>query len=254
MNKILDKRTEKIIKKSYRFLWSFFYLFMGKKKSTVSKDLFTAGAGGVIALAVYLFIQKITFNKNIKLAVLGREQAGKTSFWNFLKDEKPGNPDQTPPEEKIGEFTTKDSEGHTITISSVIDISGQWDYVAKYYKKLVEENDVILFFFNSKDFMTDEEYSTDVVDRIIVMANHINSTKDSNNKSVYIVPTFKDVAEANGITDILLQKKLFHKLNEDPVAEHYANSSNILPMYQTNDIDSLTDLRDRIFASFRQNS
>lgn len=224
-----------------------------KKKSTVPNNLPTVVGGIVLALPVYIILQKIILTENIKLAVLGREQAGKTSFYNFLKEGKPGDPDQTPLENEIEKFETHDSEGHTIKIHKVKDISGQKEFVARYYKELVTDYDVILFFFNSKDFMTDEDYSTDVVDRISVMAHHINPTKDSNNKSVYIVPTFKDEAEADGITDDKLLKELYNKLRADPEAKQYANSSNssdILPMYQTNNIPSLTNLRDRIFASY----
>jgi len=227
----LSKKTKKIIKKS-------------------PTDLAWAGVPAV-ALAVWLILNKIVLQKNMKLAVLGREEAGKTSFYNFLKDGDPGNPDQTPLSDKnIEKFQVQDSEGYTFSIS-IIDISGQKEAVASYYKDLVTDYDVILFFFNSEYFMTDEDYSTDVVDRIKVMGDQINTTKDSNNKSVYIVPTFKDKAEASGIKDIDLQKELFHKFDEKaPEGKRYAN--NILPMYQTNDIRSLTDLRDRIFNSYKQ--
>lgn len=218
-----------------------------KKNST---DLAWAGVPAV-ALAGWLILNKIVLQKNMKLAVLGREEAGKTSFYNFLKDGVPGNPDQTPLSDKnIEKFQVQDSEGYTFSIS-IIDISGQKEAVASYYKDLVTDYDVILFFFNSEYFMTDEDYSTDVVDRIKVMGDQINTTKDSNNKSVYIVPTFKDKAEASGIKDIDLQKELFHKFDEKaPEGKRYAN--NILPMYQTNDIRSLTDLRERIFNSYKQ--
>ena len=225
----LSKKTKKFFKKN-------------------SNELTLVGA----FLAGYFLSSEIKFTKNMKLAVLGPEQSGKTSFKNFLKEEKPGNPKQTTYVNEIEECKVTDSEGHTITIR-VKDISGQADFVAIDYKERVTDYDFILFFFNSKDFMTDEVYSTDVVDRIGAMAYYINSTKDSYNKTVYIVPTFKDEAEANGITDDKLQKELYNKLHANSLAKQYENPSNILPMYQTNDIPSLTDLRNRIFASYIQN-
>ena len=186
------------------------------------------GALGLSYLAGFLS-SEIKFTKNMKLAVLGPEQSGKTSFKNFLKEGKPGNPKQTTYVNEIEECKVTDSEGHTITIR-VKDISGQAAFVAIDYKERVTDYDFILFFFNSKDFMTDEVYSTDVVDRIGAMAHYINSTKDSYNKSVYIVPTFKDEAEANGITDDKLQTELYNKLHANSLAKQYEKSSNFLPM------------------------
>jgi GTPase SAR1 family protein len=198
------------------------------------------------------YFKKLIFGKNMKMVVLGKAQAGKTSFYNFLKDEDPGNPDQTPVETIIEKFDAKDSENHIMTISSVIDISGQWNYVAKYYKELVEKNDVILFFFNSKDFMTDEEYMIDVVDLIAMIS--IYDTESPKSKEVHIVPTFKDEAVSNGISDNSLKERLLTELNRDYRAKKYAKSSYILSMHQTNDISSLTNLRDSIFSSYRQNT
>lgn len=198
------------------------------------------------------YFNKLIFGKNMKMVVLGKAQAGKTSFYNFLKDGDPGNPDQTPVETIIEEFDVKDSENHIMTISSVKDINGQPDYVAKYYKELVEKNDVILFFFNSKDFMTDEEYMIDVVDLIAMIS--IYDTESPKSKEVHIVPTFKDEAVSNGISDNSLKERLLNELNRDYRARKYADSSYILSMHQTNDISSLTNLRDSIFSSYRQNT
>ena len=192
------------------------------------------------------------YGKNMKMVVLGKAQAGKTSFYNFLKDGDPGNPDQTPVETIIEKFDVKDSENHIMTIPKVTDISGQSDYVAKYYKELVEKNDVILFFFNSKDFMTDEEYMIDVVDLIAMIS--IYDTESPKSKEVHIVPTFKDEAVSNGISDNSLKERLLTELNRDYRAKKYAKSSYILSMHQTNDISSLTNLRDSIFSSYRQNT
>lgn len=201
------------------------------------------------------YFNKLFFGKNMKMVVLGKAQAGKTSFYNFLKDGDPGNPDQTPGETIIEEFDVKDSEGHIMTIASVKDING--DYVAKYYKELVEGNDVILFLFDAKQFMTNEEYMIDVVDRIAMISIYDSQpleTKNPKSKAVYIVPTFKDEAVSNGISDDSLKKRLLDELDSDYRAKKYADSSNILSMHQTNDIPSLTNLRDNIFSSYRQNT
>ncbi len=198
-------------------------------------------------------INKLIFGKNMKMVVLGKAQAGKTSFYNFLKDDDPGNPDQTPGETIIEEFDVKDSEGHIMTIASVKDING--DYVAKYYKELVEGNDVILFLFDAKQFMTNEKYRLDVVDRIAMISIYDSQpleTKNPKSKAVYIVPTFKDEAVSNGISDNSLKKRLLDELDSDYKAKKYADSKYILSMHQTNDISSLTNLRDSIFSSYLQ--
>jgi uncharacterized membrane protein YkvA (DUF1232 family) len=203
------------------------------------------------------YFNKLIFGKNMKMVVLGKAQAGNTSFYTFLKDGHPGNPDQTPVEDPIEEFDVKDSENHTMTISSVIDISGQPDYVAKYYKKLVEENDVILFLFDANQFMNNEEYMIDVVDLIAMISIYTSQpldTKSQKSKAVYIVPTFKDEAVSNGISDNSLKERLLIELGRDNRAKKYAKSSYILSMHQTNDTSSLTNLRDSIFSSYIQNT
>lgn len=194
------------------------------------------------------YFRKKFWGKEMKMVVLGKEEAGKTSFYNFLKDGDPGTPSQTPVEDEIKGFDVVDSENHIMSICSVKDINGHGDYVAKYYRELVTANDVILFLFNANNFVSDKEYREDVIDRIALISIYAD---DKMQKTLHIVPTFRDEAIENGITDESLKRILLDSLNSDSKAKEYADSSNILSMYQTNDVNSLTDLRDTIFSAYR---
>lgn len=195
-----------------------------------------------------IFFKKMFWGKEMKLVVLGKEEAGKTSFYNFLKDGVPGTPSQTAWADPIEGFDVVDSENHTMSICSVKDINGHGDYVAKYYRELVTANDVILFLFNANNFIADQDYREDVVDRVALI-----STYADDKKTLHLVPTFMDEALENGVTDEFLKKTLLDSLNSDYKAKKYAESSYILSMHQTNDVNSLTDLRDTIFSSYRKN-
>lgn len=196
-----------------------------------------------------IYFKKLFWGKTMSLGVLGKEESGKTSFLNFLRDGDPGTPDQTPQEDPIEGFDVVDSENNVMSIAAMKDINGQNEYVAKYYKDFVESKNVILFMFNANKFYWNEDYRQDVVDRVAMLSVY-SEMKEKECPKVYLIPTFKDEAETNQVTDNKLKELILESLYKDYRAKKFSESEYLFKMYQTNDVDSLTQLRDNIFASY----
>lgn len=193
------------------------------------------------------------FKKGIRMAVLGMDQSGKTSFSNFLKDGDPGKPNQTAVSENISPYYFKNSEGKYFFIEKGEDIAGTKDVVFRFYEEKVKNNKLILFLFNSLLFYENTDYRLDVVDRIALISEKIYAVKNNANiqdlspKIFFIVPTWKDKLFEKGIQENEFMGLLLNSLYEDSSASCYSNREFIKPLSQTNNIESLQILKDSIF-------
>ncbi|GEM_PF-3969980 len=189
---------------------------------------------------------------SIKMAVLGMEGSGKTSFINFLKDGDPGHPDQTVSSNNIDEYHFQTSDGRHFLIEKGNDISGQ-DTYRRYYWKIVDDNKLILFLFNSMLFCNNNDYRLEVIDRIAYISERINnrvenSTIKYESKIFYIVPTWKDKLTEININENFFTTLLLDSLFNDTHARPFSNPDYILPLSQTNSKDSLIILKDSLFV------
>lgn len=119
------------------------------------------------------FLSRITFTplesreltpKIISLGVLGMLKAGKTQFYNSLKEV---NYDEYRASnvEKYQEFVFE-TENKLIFIESGYDIGGNEIYIKEHYEDIINEKDVIVFIFDVKQYLEKLEYSQNVRDRL----------------------------------------------------------------------------------------
>ena len=184
--------------------------------------------------------------KKAHIVILGPVQCGKTCLYNFLQNEKlpEGDNSQTIGQETIDEFKYRDKEtGYGFIVRKTSDMSGDVRYVAKYYKQLIEKNNIIIFMFAADEFYEKNDYSTDVVDRIAVIAEYwAYCKKDKKENSFRIIPTMKDKAENKGLDNKRVHQLLVEKLEADNSAQKFASTDYVTSMYQTNEEHSLLEL------------
>ena len=134
--------------------------------------------GGLIGGLIGGFIGSLFEEKENKLGVLGMQQAGKTKFLSFLR----GVPyvERSTSREEYDSFTIYLKEGKEVHISQGIDIGGGDTYRSE-YKKIIENSDVVFYFFDINKYFKDE-----------VMKDRITYRRECNSRFEFIFDSIKD--------------------------------------------------------------
>lgn len=116
--------------------------------------------------------------KKNKLGVLGMQQAGKTKFLSFLR----GIPyvERSTIREEYEPFTIRLKEGKEVHISQGVDIGGGDTYRFK-YKEIIENSDVVFYFFDINKYFKDE-----------VMEDRITYRRECNSRFEFIFDTIQE--------------------------------------------------------------
>jgi GTPase SAR1 family protein len=93
----------------------------------------------------------------IGLAVLGMAGAGKTTFYNHLRNEwitEKGGTGIRP----LNEFSVKLKDGKEIIIKKGQDVGGLESFIPQ-YESMMEKANIVLFFFDAYKYLTDIQYA-----------------------------------------------------------------------------------------------
>lgn len=159
-----------------------------KNKLELLKDIIEGGLLGITApgLLVFKAFGSIWGNKKeVGMAVLGIDQSGKTTWYDYLC--KTNRNEKGTTKDDIDAFTLKFDDGKKVHIKDGIDIGGGSVNISPYYENMIKENDVILFFFNAKKYIEETEYMRECNARL----DFINKKKHESQK-IYIIMTFAD--------------------------------------------------------------
>lgn len=126
--------------------------------------------------------------KGVGMAVLGMQESGKTTWYNYLLGE---NREGQTTEYIIRQFSISlgDGDDNKLTIREGKDIGGVEEY-QKYYEEMVKTNDKILFLFNLNNYDTKWNYQRQVHSRIQLICEAMGKDKVSEN--LYIIMTHAD--------------------------------------------------------------
>lgn len=183
-------------------------------------------------------------HKILKLAVIGIEGSGKTSFLRFLSNIEDIEKDQN-----NYKFGISDSDNHDFRVEHICFDSEQVENIYSIYPKVVSESNFILFFFDMSK-IDNGDYLQDVVDRLAVISEYCQLYKNKNDeKMVLVIPTHKDLLPADKLP---IQKGILRAaLSKDSSAKFYnENSDLILNTYNTSIEKDLKSLRDTICKKY----
>lgn len=146
----------------------------------------------------------------IGMAVLGMKQSGKTTWYNYLTgDNRVG---QTYDSVDVNEISLKFPGGKEAIIREGKDIGGDEGNVSVYYRMMIENNEVVLFFFNAYDYLNDIKYQREVNGRLDYIKRHLGD------KMLRYIMTYADkLHDRNGsLNEILnlLKEKDFFKMQK----------------------------------------
>lgn len=183
--------------------------------------------------------------KFLRLAVLGIEESGKTSFLRFLSNIEEIEKDQN---NYTFEFT--DSKNHNFRVEKIWFHTEKIEDINQIYPKAVSENNLILFFFDLSK-IDNEDYLQDVVDRLAVISEYCQLYENKKDeKTVMIIPTHKDLIKSDD--QVRKQKDILHTaLNKDSSAKYFnKNKDLILNTFNTSNVENLKSLRDAICKKY----
>ena len=180
-----------------------------------------AGAAGGGLAAVFSKDKKPLVKKG--LFILGMQNSGKTTIYDFLRGEKKAG--VTTNINDYDEFTYSFNSTNSIVIRKGIDTGGDPAIFGRYYKKMIENKniDFCFFVFNSFKYVNEEEYRREVNARL-----HAIYEKGILNKNTAIIGSFRDhfgeekiYSIHNKITkltsnksySILLSREFFHLID-----------------------------------------
>lgn len=143
-------------------------------------------AGGAGAGAGGLFSFFTDDDKVKKLGVIGMKSSGKTTFLNNLRGIK--IVPKTTSKESYDSFEFKLSNKKNIQIAKGNDIGGNQNYLAE-YRQIIKNNDIILYFFNICEYLTNSEYKRYCNSRF----DYINI--DIENKKIAIIASHSDLSQ-----------------------------------------------------------
>ena len=131
-----------------------------------------------LIVPILMILGFITYNylKGDTMAILGMQQAGKTTILRYMKDlpfDSSYRPTDKEPYEKF-EWKVGDRK-----IKSGIDIGGGDEWVKENYPNLIKENEIIMFVFNAKLFWDSEKYRRITLARLDFVFEQIKESKDS---------------------------------------------------------------------------
>ena len=143
--------------------------------------------------------RKTTKVKGCKIAVLGMQGAGKTQLYNMLRGKYNCEPTTTG-EEIYKEFTIKLADNREVRICKGIDIGGLESLIQKNYKKMISENEIIIFIFKINKYLNDSEERRSVNARFDFLYNEaINKGMDIDNNIVVLGSFFDKLGKLEKI-------------------------------------------------------
>lgn len=169
--------------------------------------LLCAGGGGILAFALYILFSGESptkvYNKyrNVNLAILGPNEAGKTTLWNYLK----GVPFSKEYFETDGKtrvsfvssnktwYTKKSNNSEEKIKFSGYDINGNGDFIKVEWEELIKESDMIIFIFNANKYLFDIDYQRDVNQRMQYVKYTIDKQNDGRKRNVWLLGSYADL-------------------------------------------------------------
>ncbi|MBM6805002.1 hypothetical protein H6A24_00530 [Bacteroides caecicola] len=174
------------------------------------------GVGGAIIGCIIGSIWDACTKKDIGMAVLGMRMSGKTLWYNFLtNDSRIGTTSST---EKVRSFKMDFSNGRSVTVKQGMDIGGSEINVQLFYEELIKENDVVLFLFNSFEYLNNLQYEREVNGRMAFIASKWDEHHPDKelSKCIFVIATYADklIDKEKGWKDIVdrMSKRSFRNM------------------------------------------
>jgi GTPase SAR1 family protein len=159
--------------------------------------LIAVAIGAIVVGACLLFSGKkpkdeYGSKEEVKLAILGPNEAGKTTLWNYFAGKPSSNIYKQTEGVQAVSFIASGIVWSTIKVQGY-DINGNGDYIRNNWKKIIKDSDMIIFVFNAKKYLDDElDYQRDVNQRLHFIKSVIDELCDERKRNVWLLGSYAD--------------------------------------------------------------
>lgn len=181
--------------------------------------------------------------KSVDLAILGPNEAGKTTLWNFFK----GRPASKVYQETDGKVAlsfvassikwnaVKPDEPEEKLRFTGYDINGNGDFIRTDWEKLIENSNMIIFVFNSYKYLNNVGYQRDINQRMQFVYSTVRKQTDGKKRGIWLLGSYADklgnkkkdwesiigIIKTKPYCDISHNNACVNLTNEDELKEYY---------------------------------
>lgn len=138
--------------------------------------------------------------KSVNLAILGPNEAGKTTLWNFFR----GTPDYKDYHETEGTISVsfitsnivwtaiKPDKSESKLKFKGYDINGNGDFIRRDWEKLIEKSNMVIFVFNAYEYLKNTDYQRDINQRMQFVHSTVVKQTDGTKRGIWLLGSYAD--------------------------------------------------------------
>lgn len=138
--------------------------------------------------------------RSVDLAILGPNEAGKTTLWNFLKGSTASKVYQETDGKEALSFVASSIIWNAVKLDEPIerlkftgyDINGNGDFIRTDWEKIIEKSNMIIFVFNSYKYLNSEDYQRDINQRMQFVYSTVRKQTDGKNRGIWLLGSYAD--------------------------------------------------------------
>ena len=144
--------------------------------------------------------KKFKNERSVDLAILGPNEAGKNTLWNFFR----GRPNSKVYQETDGKvalsFVASSKIWNAVKLDEPIeilkftgyDINGNGDFIRTDWEKIIEKSNMIILVFNSYKYLNSEDYQRDINQRMQFVYSTVRKQTDGKNRGIWLLGSYAD--------------------------------------------------------------
>ncbi len=184
-----------------------------------------------------------TNEESVDLAILGPNEAGKTTLWNFLKGSTASKVYQETDGKVVLSFVASSKTWNAVKLDEPeeklrftgYDINGNGDFIRTDWEKLIENSNMIIFVFNSYKYLNNVGYQRDINQRMQFVYSTVSKQKDGKKRGIWLLGSYADklgnkkkdwesiigIIKTKPYCDISHNNACVNLTNEDELKEYY---------------------------------
>ncbi|OYP61063.1 hypothetical protein CIK98_16320 [Prevotella sp. P2-180] len=138
--------------------------------------------------------------KSVNMAILGPNEAGKTTLWNFFR----GRPNSKVYQETDGKVELSflassivwnavklDESDEKIRFKG-FDINGNGDFIRTEWEEMIEKSNMVIFVFNAFKYLKNVDYQRDINQRMQFVYSTICKQTDGKKRGIWLLGSYAD--------------------------------------------------------------
>ena len=138
--------------------------------------------------------------RSVDLAIIGPNEAGKTTLWNFFKGSTASKVYQETDGKVKLSFVASSKTWNAVKLDEPeeklrltgYDINGHGDWIRSDWEKLIEDSNMIIFVFNSYKYLNSVDYQRDINQRMQLVYSTVCKQTDGKKRGIWLLGSYAD--------------------------------------------------------------